>query len=269
LISKSNDGSTPIIIHRILKDKSGLPKHKFEFKDPDTSAWLPSYKPVLKKDVHLILGKQPLANVFYLDRYNRGAIDLAKANKELGATVFFEPSSISDENLFEECLKISDIVKFSNERIPNYSELYPVSQTTLEIETLGSEGLRYRYSPDKIVKSWKKVPAYKTNRVLDAAGAGDWCSAGIIYTLKNSDSLSFHKADIKEIEASLKYGQILGAINCAFDGARGLMYEVEKEELENTINVLMKEDYLDLDKISFSKRKLTSKRKPIKISSLY
>src|SRR5687768_16063076 len=36
LISKTKEGSTPIIIHRILKDKKGNPKHRFEFKDPET-----------------------------------------------------------------------------------------------------------------------------------------------------------------------------------------------------------------------------------------
>lgn len=269
LISKTIDGSTPIIIHRILKDKLGQPKHKFEFKDPDTSVWLPSYKPILKKDVPLISEHQPIANVFYFDRYNRGAIELAKANKKQGAIIFFEPSSISDEKLFEECLAISDIVKFSNDRIPNYSELYPFSKALLEIETLGAEGLRYRYSPNRINKSWKKVKAYKSNRVQDAAGAGDWCSAGIIHSLFMSSSHPLNTANKTLVEYSLKCGQILGALNCSFDGARGIMYEVDKKEFEKILSNLVKETDPNLEEVNFSKLSSPTQRKPIKISSLY
>jgi len=51
MISTTDDGSTPIIIQRIKKDKNGSPIHRFEFRDPDDGSWLPSYKPVLSADV--------------------------------------------------------------------------------------------------------------------------------------------------------------------------------------------------------------------------
>ena len=44
----NKEGSTPIIIHRILRDKSSKPIHRFEFRDPDTKKWLPQLKPITK-----------------------------------------------------------------------------------------------------------------------------------------------------------------------------------------------------------------------------
>jgi fructokinase len=113
LITKTADGSTPIIIHRILKDKLGKPKHRFEFRDPDTGKWLPQYKPVLNKDVPSILENKRQPRFFYFDRINRASIELAKNFKSAGAIIFFEPSSIGSKmSLFEECLEVTDIIKF-------------------------------------------------------------------------------------------------------------------------------------------------------------
>jgi fructokinase len=270
LITKTDDGSTPIIIHRILKDKFGIPKHKFEFKDPETKTWLPQYKPVLNKEINSIFEKQPKANVFYFDRISRGAIELAKANKANGAIIFFEPSSIGDNNsIFNECLHISDVVKFSSDRIPDYANMYSSQQVPLEIETKGKEGLRFRYSRTKQSKVWHTIKAFKINEVHDAAGAGDWCSSGIIDKLCRKGMESFKTSDLADIKSAITYGQLLGALNCSFDGARGIMYSVEKSALDQVIKKTLYDDSYDLTKIQFKNTSSRLNRKPIQISKLY
>lgn len=230
LITKTDDGSTPVIIHRILKDKSGKPKHRFEFRDPESGKWLPAYKPVLSKDVPSILEKKTInATCFYFDRINRASIEFAKSYKEKGALVFFEPSSVGASiSLFNECLAISDIIKFSNERIKNYRELFPKQQVALEIETCGKDGLNFRLDTGKKNSKWEKVPAYSLDSVSDSAGAGDWCSAGIISSL-----ISHGKGKLTQetVRHALSYGQALGSINCYFDGARGAMYALDADTL--------------------------------------
>lgn len=270
LISKTDEGSTPIIIHRILKDKRGKPKHRFEFRDPETAAWLPSYKPVLYKDVDSIIHKQPHAKVFYFDRINRGAIELAKANKEKGALIFFEPSSIgTHEGLFNECLQVADIIKFSNDRISNYAQLFPKQQVSLEIETRGIDGIRYRFGGIKKSETWHKIKAYYVNDVVDAAGAGDWCSAGIIDKLCKQGIKSLNISNAENIKKAIKYGQLLGALNCYFDGARGIMYNIAEPEFNKIVRGIEKSGSLDLTKVNFPKQLSIPKRKPIQISSLY
>ena len=128
-------------------------------------------------------------------------------------------------------METSDIIKFSNERIKNYSELFPVQQTILEIQTCGIDGLMYRFNVHKRSRKWKKLNPFKIEQLIDSAGAGDWSSAGIIYKIGNKGRKGFLEKNEKEIVDSLQYGQVLGAINCFFDGARGTMYNLAKEQI--------------------------------------
>lgn len=243
LLTKTNDGSTPIIIHRILKDKNGNPKHRFEFRVPGTNTWLPSYKPVLASDIDSITNRQGDAKVFYFDRVSRGSIDLAKYYKSKGALIIFEPSSYKEEKQFIECLQVADVIKFSSERIPNYSQIYPLPIAALEIETLGNEGLQYRLKSDN-KKGWKKIAPFELSNIIDAAGAGDWCTAGIINELGQEGIKSLETADKLVIENALIIGQALGALNCTFDGARGIMYNMDYNTLNEIIpKVISKKDF--------------------------
>ena len=231
LISQTSDGSTPIIIQRIKKDKNGNSIHNFQFKNPDNGEWLPSYKPVLGSEVESLIKKSQIPSVFYFDRVNRSAIDLAKYYKEKGAVVFFEPSSMIENKQFEECLKVVDIIKFSNDRIKNYTISYCDQRVPLEIETLGKEGIRYRFSHELKEKEWKTVPSYKISYVVDAAGSGDWFSAGVISKIAGNGLKGFKRCNDESISKALKYGQALGALNCFFDGARGLMYSLDQKQI--------------------------------------
>jgi sugar/nucleoside kinase (ribokinase family) len=274
LVECKNEGSTPIIIHRILMDKEGKLKHKFEFRDPLTGFWLPRYKPVLAKDVDEISIKQPMPNVYYFDRANRASIELAKFNRRNGALIVFEPSSLRDFRLFKESLEVSHIFKFSKERIKNYRELFPIQQTELEIETLGENGLMFRFSKTKKGKTWKYLESYKLDEsiIKDSAGAGDWCTAGIIAILGVNGINSFNLANTNDIKNALLYGQALGAINCCFDGARGIMYDSHRFLLDKAIISLQQKNNIDIFLKDESKPTITEKSQIselISISSLF
>ncbi|MFT3795227.1 PfkB family carbohydrate kinase [Flavobacterium sp.] len=230
LITNTADGKTPIIIHRILKDKNGNPKHKFEFRIPDTNTWLPSYKPVLSSSVSEIVFKQKVSDVYYFDRVSRSSIDLAKYYKNLGSLIVFEPSSINDSSQFSECLELADIIKYSHDRISNYTELFPTPKAKLEIETLGKGGLQYRLKNAEN-QDWKTIPSFAVTNVIDSAGAGDWCTAGIINQLGYNGVQSFNSSSREDVEKALSVGQILGGINCQYDGARGIMYSMNYKSL--------------------------------------
>ncbi len=266
LISRDNSGSTPIIIQRITKNKDGYPIHKFEFRNPEDGKWLPSYKPVLSKEVENITKLAPIPKVFYFDRINRAAIEFAKYFKKFGAIIFFEPSSIGEMRLFEECLNIADIIKYSNDRIVNYSELFPKQRVALEIETIGKDGLNYRYGKNLTSTKWTHLKSFRIGGIVDAAGAGDWCSAGIISKI---EEFGFNALDIlskENIEDALLYGQALGAVNCCFDGARGIMYNLDSYELNNIVTKVLQNKEFSL--AILNNKKPINKTKPFKISSL-
>ncbi len=265
LLTFTEDGSTPIIIHRILKDRSGAPKHRFEFRNPEDGTYLPSYKPCLSKAVPGIVETGILPNVFYFDRINRASINLAKEYKAKGAIIFFEPSSMKDIKGFEECLAVADVVKFSHDRIAGYEDNYAIGQCFLEIQTLGHEGLKFR---TKNGSHWQKLSGYTIDNVIDSAGAGDWCTAGIIFNLF-SDGMQFQAINNETIDTALQFGQALSALNCTFEGARGLMYNIGRNEL-----ILSVEHILDshLKKIPQRSRPMLTYHnlnKEVKISSLF
>lgn len=249
LITQTDDGSTPVIIHRILKDSENNPKHRYEFRIPKTNIWFPSYKPVLSKKVEEITSFPIIPKVFYMDRVSRSTIDLATHYKEKGSLVFFEPSSISDEKQFKECLAVTDILKFSNDRLPEYKNLFPTRQVAIEIETLGTNGLLYRSSKNKGI-DWRFMPAIHIENAVDTAGAGDWCSAAIVHALfENFDQSVLKEMTITKLEQAITFGQFLSALNCKFYGARGLMYNLDYQDVKKLFNVYCQTKQIETNKI--------------------
>ncbi|HTN07599.1 hypothetical protein [Agriterribacter sp.] len=265
LISQSEDGSTPIIIHRILKDSENNPKHRYEFRVPKTNVWFPSFKPILSNKVEEISSFPLIPKVFYLDRVSRASINLARHYKQNGSIIFFEPSSMNDEKQFKECLSLADVFKFSNDRLPRFKDFFPSRQVPIEIETLGANGLLYRSFRNK-TDDWRFLAAIHIENALDTAGAGDWCSAGMIHALyENFDGSGLPSLTTSRLDQVLVFGQFLSALNCSFYGARGLMYNLTYPEIirlyrgyvkGGTIDIQKKEPGFFLNNIPFDFSKL-------------
>lgn len=267
LLTVTDSGSTPIIIHRILKDKNDTPIHKFEFRDPDSKDWLPSFKPITINIAHEIIERAITPKVFYFDRVNPGTLQLAQHYRDSGALVFFEPSSNKDERQFNKALSIAHVVKFSNDRISDYHSKYEKNQTELEIETQGKDGIVYRTSKSK---QWKRVKPYNLGNIYDTAGAGDWTSAGVILKLAEQGYSSFSSKTATEIEQALQYGQLLAGLNCLFDGARGLMYYFSQSSFKRIVaNIVDQQTTITSNYLTSYKRTPIDNSIQTKISALY
>ncbi len=237
LVSRDSSQHTPVVVEKLGLTKNGIPWHRFEWTCPVCGSWLPKHKSVAAKAVEQISGRVPRAKVFYFDRVARSSVELAKVSKSHGAAVVFEPSGIKNQKLFLECLEISDLVKYSHERLGHVRELTQNRKVPLEIETLGAEGLRYRLRTDgRQSGKWKRMQAHTVKNLKDAAGAGDWCSAGIIHWLCSAGSKTIGDATTQDIETALDFGQILAAVNCYFEGARGIMYSVSKRKFNALVH---------------------------------
>jgi sugar/nucleoside kinase (ribokinase family) len=221
--------STPVVVQRIRTRGSGIPSHSFSWACPGCGARLPGYQPVAAGVVRRTTANLPIASVCFLDRVSRGAITLAEWFREHGAVVFFEPSAAGDPNLMKEALGLAHIVKYSHERSLELSRSISNSRPLLEIETLGTDGLRYRSRLNTCRKAnWQHLDPFEVQRAKDTAGAGDWCSAGIIDKLAVAGSATFGRVSADCVDAALRYGQALAAWNCRFEGARGGMYNRDK-----------------------------------------
>ena len=139
--------------------------------------------------------------------------------------VVFEPSGIRDEKLFLECLRASHVLNTRHDRLSGIGGLVKRSQIPVEIETLGAGGLRYRMRRSGRLGEWQHLPAFAAPSVRDTAGSGDWCTAGFLAQLAASRvDIVARAEDARVVYDGLRFGQALAALNCCYDGARGLMY---------------------------------------------
>lgn len=221
---------TPIILQRILTSPDGNPTHRFYWVCPNCGNWLPRYRPVLLREVQGIGDDVPKMTCFYFDRVSAAALYLAEKARNQGALVVFEPTSIKDDKQFEKAMSACNILKYSNEHTKNFAKSTYESPAQLVIETLGAEGLRYRLRRKSIYDKWKLLPAFRVANLKDASGAGDWCTAGLLDMLSREGETPLKRVSEKKIVSALRYGQALSSLNCAFEGARGAMYGLDKKQ---------------------------------------
>jgi sugar/nucleoside kinase (ribokinase family) len=234
------EGSTPIIIQRITKDSQGRVHHSFSWRCTECGARYPGYKPELLTIAEEIAPKLKSVNVFFFDRLSAAAIALAKSAAANGAVVMFEPSGIGNPVLFRQAWEVAHIVKYSHERLSEFPETDVESHPCLLVETLGNAGLRYRWRRSgKQLGKWVESKALQVLSVKDTAGAGDWCTAGLLSKIASRGFDGFSKATDQELSEAIRYGQALAAWNCQFEGARGGMYSVSKRQFDHQVKELL------------------------------
>ncbi len=182
--------------------------------------------------------------VFYFDRITPLALELAKIYRDRGAIIFFEPSEIrgNDEDM-RNALTLTHILKYADDRILDLAN-FDLSKVIVEIQTLGAQGLRFR-APSLTIE-WIGLPAIKTPYIADTAGAGDWCTAGLLYRLFFNKKVT--ASDVfshNNLCTALRFGQALSALNCMYEGARGMMRCRSSSYIAHAAKALSKGDPFD------------------------
>ena len=233
-IEKDPNIASPRIIEKIYSGKN--PRHTFSFKCKH-GKWLPDRKVFLLDSLKQIENKIPASKVFYFDRATPSSLLMAKHQKENGTLIVFEPPRFLSDKTFKECLKTADIVKHCYGAMG--SESPSEISSPLEIQTMGEEGLRYRANVLG-KKKWKTLPSFTVGTLVDAAGSGDWLTAGLIHILGQNGVKG--KITESKLELALRTGQCLAALNCYYNGARGMMYHLSKTRLQNIVHKVLCSD---------------------------
>ena len=217
--------ATPRIIQRQLGGPD--PRHAFFFRC-DHGRMLPRWRPPGGAGRSAALEGVPAPSVFYFDRATRGALDMAGRCRRAGALVVFEPPKWSERPAFGQCMRLADMVKGcgngSGPHLAPWTDAPTGGQ--LRIATMSEAGLEYEARFGGRVLGGR-LPAVRAGPVADAAGAGDWLTAGFLHALParaTGGRKGLAGVSKASLERALGFGQSLAAINCLYSGARGSMY---------------------------------------------
>ena len=133
-------------------------------------------------------------SVFFFDDPAAGHRYLAREMKRKGCQlVYFEPSKVAT-NADLESVRVSDVVKFSDENVPDvsFTDLFP---DKVFIQTMGPKGVRYKYKG----RPWEEIEAVPVRDVVDTEGAGDCFTATFLNAIADGGlTLSSIPAAIRE-----------------------------------------------------------------------
>jgi fructokinase len=233
-VTQAKNIQTPMVIQKFVESEDGQRTHRFSLTCPECGAWLPRYRATTLSHADEVIETGEIPKVFYFDRVSPAALKLAAWAREHGALVFFEPSSIGDERSFQKAVDQTHILKYSHERLGHVPDLAKVTTPTVIVETHGEDGLRVRWRG-----RWSRLTAFEAPRFVDAAGSGDWCSAGIIHSLGIEGAEIFDTLNKAGLDRALRFGQALAAVNCGFEGARGAMMALSLKRLNSILSHLI------------------------------
>ena len=227
--------STPVVIQRFAEDATGQRVHRFSLSCPDCGSWLPRFRATTKKQVVSIMDG-PVPRAFYFDRVSPASLTLASWAARRGALVLFEPSSGFTEHSFQQAVDTCHVLKYSNDRLGHIPDLVTVKHPKLIVETCGSEGLNVRWKG-----RWSHLAAFTAPVFVDAAGSGDWCSAGLIHQLSRIGTVDWSRLRKVSIDRALRFGQAMAAINCGFESARGAMASLPFNSFSRALRSLVED----------------------------
>lgn len=218
--------STPIIVQMIDGRFGEARQHRFGRTCVRCGSDLPDFVPISPQSVAHIATAMAQSSVFFFDRATESSVELARIAAARGALVYFEPSEVAEPGMFNDALGVAHVVKYSGDRLESLDSHRARRSVLLEIRTLGRDGLVF-HSP-RLGTAWHRIDSIPAPKMVDACGAGDWCTAGIIAMLGSAGTADFASRSGQDVFRALRYGQALAAWNCGFEGARGGMYQVRR-----------------------------------------
>ena len=161
-----------------------------------------------------------IPDIYFFDAAEAGLRYLASELRKKGTLVYFEPESDADKNKFLKAVEVSDIVKFSHEKVKDLSfiNLYT---NKLFIRTLGAEGLEFNLCG----QGWVKINSPHNDNVVDTEGAGDWTTSQFIGDICEKDILSISQMTVENLTPCLTHACKTASRSVSFMGSRGIIVD--------------------------------------------
>ena len=135
-----------------------------------------------------------------------------------GSLVYFEPESDADKKKFLKAIEVSDIVKFSHEKVADLSFVDHYTDK-LFIRTMGAEGLEFNFCG----QGWVKVASVPNDNVVDWEGAGDWTTSQFIACLCERDILSIAPMSVESVRECLEIACRTASRSVSYLGSKGMI----------------------------------------------
>ena len=164
-------------------------------------------------------------DVFFFDAPEAGLRYLAGELRNKGTLVYFEPESDADKAKFLKAVEVSDIVKFSHEKV---SDLDFVAQNSdkLFIRTMGAEGLEFNLCG----QGWVKVATVPNENVVDWEGAGDWTTSQFIACLCEKEMLSVAQMTAETVRSCLEVACRTASRSVSYMGSKGMIGSLNNDK---------------------------------------
>lgn len=160
--------------HRRNKD-TGEHELGYHGYGPDGSRFRKITELRAKDEVPVLLARMEgeTPDVYFFDHNEAGPRAIAAALRERGSLVYYECENCKDESKFLKCVDVADIVKFSEENVPDveFCGRYPGK---LFIQTQGGKGMMFRMPHGS---EWVHVAPVAVENVVDWEGCGDTATA--------------------------------------------------------------------------------------------
>ena len=152
---------------------------------------------------------------FFFDDPAAGNRLIAKELHKRGSLVYFEPSKVLS-NADLEAVAISDIIKFSDENVPDVS-FVDSYQDKVFIQTMGAKGARFKFREEP----WVMIEDATNESVVDTEGAGDWLSSEFINAIVGTGK----DFTCEEVRNALLTAMGWAGISVRYMGSKGLIRE--------------------------------------------
>ena len=216
-VTNTQDGGTTLLRVTHKRNPDGSPKVSVRAGSPGGSRF-PRRKFLRARDQAPAfvdaLTSQFIPDFYFFDSPAAGHRYIARELRTMGTTVYFEPSSISTKADLES-VSLSDIVKFSDENVPDIS-FADAFKDKLFVQTCGKEGLRFKLRGGE----WKTLPGIPNDNVVDTEGAGDWTTTAIIYGIVRTGK-PFAELNEEDVVPILMEAQRIASEKVSHLGSKG------------------------------------------------
>lgn len=216
-VKNSEEGGTTLMtcIHKL--DANG--QHTMSHRATAPNSRFPKRKQLRKDEVQGFVDALDFKpDAYFFDVSDAVPRELAKALKEQGVLVYYEPEGNKEMNKFLKCVEVSDVIKFSGTNILDTSFVanYP---DKLFIRTMGEEGMEFNLRG----QGWQKIAPVPNNNVVDWEGAGDWTSSVFLAELCRLNKLNIAQLTEQVVRKVLEKAAATASRSVSFMGSKGMI----------------------------------------------